>query len=856
MLSAVETLGSAGAVPGRVPPYSRHHAHQPPPHQHHPAQHHHAYHPLHTILSPSAIGGQLQLPPLLGAQSSLGHAIPSVGNEFVRPYPKQRYEENRCFGIPSALTTEQRLKYGDPPPASAPGSNVLIHPQTGPVNLAVSSHGGGSGGGGDEFASGSLTYTQCHQTSTSNPIQSDGSKYSPGATIQSATYQQKLQQEQQHQQMLEFLGAQQQTTGNRMVCFPTMGSLDVFGGYSPLNYDMYPYRRVHGRPTYIPPPNHRPLEQRYTSGAAAFLPPRAPPPPSTDTSSTNSRLPKAAAAPVAIKSKLWHMPLSPPAPPTPPSHHTSRDISLPTSSSSTSSSSSSSNAPNTAEMDTLVASYRALKSAQLQHAYPRMWAPPDPLQHPPTNATYLNDLPSIVGPEEDKNGLQSSYPLIAAHSAPINHIPTLQDTYMASVQRHRPKFGSISGTSTSASTSSSTPSHMQQEFKVPLGMEGTLKQQRIGGSVRVEPPQTTAGLPYNAHGAFDGGAGSSSRRCSYEVESHDVADDIAAHQHILHTTVLKPKMFLRGSMISFRNGVKKPVEQVRLEDFLRTAAISPDVRLTEALTRRITPRYGSSSTGDTVKKILVRFTYDQQQRHGAIETTMDYPFFVTSKGWTSHNPEVTYNNYGLDCAPLEVGDVFIVLVPRHLPHESISLPTQLTATNTTEQRSSSIDHFAMQQNLKEDEKKLHIANAFSLNPTVSQCSPTEENAFLQHHHHHHRQQQHGAEKGNQTPDEQQQQRRHEENGGSASVSPTIIVEDNNPITPPHHSWMTLKPSGGGGSGGSGKRRQDGQRRATAKRKLTETQTQDVFRPDERADCSSIENTRRAMGSTTATEPVE
>uniref|UniRef100_A0A182T4W1 Uncharacterized protein n=1 Tax=Anopheles maculatus TaxID=74869 RepID=A0A182T4W1_9DIPT len=233
--------------------------------------------------------------------------------------------------------------------------------------------------------------------------------------------------------MLEFLGAQQQSTGNRMVCFPTMGSLDVFGGYTPLNYDMYPYRRVHGRPTYIPPPNHRPIEQRYSSGAPAFLPPRAPPP-STETSSTTSRLPKAAAAPVAIKSKLWHMPLSPPAPPTPPSHHTPRDISLPTSTSS------SSNAPITAEVDTLVASYRALKSAQLQHAYPRMWAP-DPLQQPPANATYLSELPSIGGPEEDKNGIQS-YPLIA-HSIPINHIPNLQDTYMASVQRHRPKFGSM-----------------------------------------------------------------------------------------------------------------------------------------------------------------------------------------------------------------------------------------------------------------------------------------------------------------------------------------------------------------------------------------------------------------------------
>uniref|UniRef100_A0A182UGT4 AXH domain-containing protein n=1 Tax=Anopheles melas TaxID=34690 RepID=A0A182UGT4_9DIPT len=128
-------------------------------------------------------------------------------------------------------------------------------------------------------------------------------------------------------------------------------------------------------------------------------------------------------------------------------------------------------------------------------------------------------------------------------------------------------------------------------------------------------------------------------------------------------------MFLRGSMISFQNGVKKPVEEVRLEDFLRTAAISPDVRLTEAQTRRITPRYssggGDSGPGEPCKKILVRFTYDQQQRYSALETTIDYPFFVTTKGWASYSPDRTFANYGLECARIELGDVFIVLVPRH-----------------------------------------------------------------------------------------------------------------------------------------------------------------------------------------------
>ncbi|XP_052900109.1 ataxin-1-like [Anopheles moucheti] len=783
MLSAVENLGTAG--PGRVP-YSHHHAHQPQ-HQH-PAQHH-GYHPLHTILSPSPIG-QLQLPAMLGAQTSLPHPMPSVSNEFARPYPKQRYEENRGFGIPSALTVEQRLKYGDPPPSSAPGTNIPTHTQTGPVNLAVSN---GGSCVGDEY--GSIAYTQCHQSANPpNQSEASGSKYSPGALQPGGTYQQKYQQEQ-HQQMLDYLGAQQQTSGNRMVCYPAMGSLDVFGGYPPLNYDMYPYRRVYRRSTYVPPPNHRPLEARYTGGTAAFLPPRAPPP-SPDAGT--SRLPKPAAAPIAIKSKMWHLPSSsPPAPPTPSSHYAGRDIAIPTASNS---------AIATSGVDTLIDSYRVLKSAHIQHPYPRMWAP-DPLQPSQANTAYLNELSNVTGHDEDNNSPQ--YPMIT-HSTPVNHIPTLQDTYMAAIQeRHRPKFGTMPSTSTDAT---STASLTQQEFKVPHGMEG-LQKPRMG-NIRVADPQLMVGTgtSYATLSAFDGGA--NTRRNNIETQSHGLSEGGGGvHHQILHTTVLKPKMFLRGSLISFRNGVKKPVEQVRLEDFLLTAAISPDVRLTEAQTRRITPRY-SSSPGDSLKRILVRFAYDQQQRHGALETTIDYPFFVTTKGWTSYSPERTFNSYGLECAPMEVGDVFIVLVPRHLSPEDTH---QEELTQTTIERAS--DHFSTKQN----NESLHLLNVFSMHPNDTQRSPTEENMFPQHQL---QQQQHlsgasAAEIQNTSAEEQQR----EENGDS----PTILIDDNSPIRDDTRDWMVATTSSVSKAFGSGKRRQDGQRRASGKRKLAEMQSQEIFR---------------------------
>ena len=44
-----------------------------------------------------------------------------------------------------------------------------------------------------------------------------------------------------------------------------------------------------------------------------------------------------------------------------------------------------------------------------------------------------------------------------------------------------------------------------------------------------------------------------------------------------------------------------------------------------------------------------------------MEATLEHPFFVYSRGWSSCNPQRTYNHYGLRCDQLAVGDVCVSL---------------------------------------------------------------------------------------------------------------------------------------------------------------------------------------------------
>lgn len=129
--------------------------------------------------------------------------------------------------------------------------------------------------------------------------------------------------------------------------------------------------------------------------------------------------------------------------------------------------------------------------------------------------------------------------------------------------------------------------------------------------------------------------------------------------------------FIGGAMVEFDNGDRKRIEDIRAEDLINTAERSSDLRMTEAVTCAITPRFLPNRPdhliGPNLAMLLVSFRYDDEQLQSEIETSIEYPFFVTNKGWTSFDPERTYRMYNLHCTQLEVGDVFLALLPRNPP---------------------------------------------------------------------------------------------------------------------------------------------------------------------------------------------
>jgi len=53
-----------------------------------------------------------------------------------------------------------------------------------------------------------------------------------------------------------------------------------------------------------------------------------------------------------------------------------------------------------------------------------------------------------------------------------------------------------------------------------------------------------------------------------------------------------------------------------------------------------------------------------------VEATLEHPFFVFGRGWSSGYPTKTFQRYGLECHQLAVGDVCISLVQNDSNHDS------------------------------------------------------------------------------------------------------------------------------------------------------------------------------------------
>ncbi|XP_055597888.1 ataxin-1 [Uranotaenia lowii] len=683
MLSAVENLGS-----GRVYP-----------------------HPFPGATAPSSLLGQLPLSaaglPLLGP----GLVDMSVA-EFARPHPKQQsYNESTRNG----LLSSSRTKYADPPPS----------PQSGPVNLAVSPNLPNS----HSAAQLSHLSHEYHERT----LQAAHAAQARAAHAHAQQQQQQQQQRHQEQQQKEAvaaaaaaaaasdIGKLYSPTNSRLAFFPS--SLDT-SSYPGLNYGMYPFgyspahldTRMLGRPTYLP-------GQRDPYTPTSFLTPAS----FASAESAKSKL----YPPVSLSHLNGHSGLKPTSlqqlPQDNKLHPEDRSPTMPPSSSATSliSAYSDRDRPSyhlnglTGLADhPLPSKYQSSSShgavapssdkdppIKLEHKQQQHHSSHHTQQHPPPGS-----VPVSIGGSSGGHHHQHHHqftppsPLSGSASLPPQSLPPPSSSSSSSQQqqqRHRsmpshPHSLAPHLHSTMTSDGGGPPlmmSSLDNEFKVPSGKEGSLKHR-----ILTRP-------------ASDRG---DTRRRSPPMKS---------------TTIFRP--FENGSVTNFSKGALiqlagecKRVEDVRTEDLVQTAEKSPDLRLAESTTVKITPRNHI---------VIITFSYDNNRSRVDIEATIEHPFFVYGQGWASCNPEKSMQQFGLRCQKLQVGDICLSLIPREkapkMNHSSST--SSATSMYLTSSSTSQVPSVASSQ-----QQQLYLSSAQSQHPLLNVPPPagSSQSAVLQHQH--------------------------------------------------------------------------------------------------------------------------
>lgn len=78
--------------------------------------------------------------------------------------------------------------------------------------------------------------------------------------------------------------------------------------------------------------------------------------------------------------------------------------------------------------------------------------------------------------------------------------------------------------------------------------------------------------------------------------------------------------------------------------------------------------------------VLIKFFLDSSRSVVFIEVPIEHPFFVFHRGWSSWNPQRTYDKFGLKCRKLKIGDTCISLIRR--------LPRPQSSSSSSSQQSS------------------------------------------------------------------------------------------------------------------------------------------------------------------------
>ncbi|XP_073669087.1 uncharacterized protein [Paramisgurnus dabryanus] len=115
--------------------------------------------------------------------------------------------------------------------------------------------------------------------------------------------------------------------------------------------------------------------------------------------------------------------------------------------------------------------------------------------------------------------------------------------------------------------------------------------------------------------------------------------------------------FAKGSLIELAGGRLKKVEELKTEDFFRSADTLPEFHLSTCTILFISP--GPTHGFNHLQVLLT----DRNTQQELLTVLAEYPFFVRDHGWSSCSPQRSAQLYGLQCRQLGTGDVVLALTP-------------------------------------------------------------------------------------------------------------------------------------------------------------------------------------------------
>uniref|UniRef100_A0AAR5Q5N6 AXH domain-containing protein n=1 Tax=Dendroctonus ponderosae TaxID=77166 RepID=A0AAR5Q5N6_DENPD len=209
-------------------------------------------------------------------------------------------------------------------------------------------------------------------------------------------------------------------------------------------------------------------------------------------------------------------------------------------------------------------------------------------------------------------------------------------------------------TSTAQSAVPHSPLPQSPSFKVPSGKEGSMKHRLL-----TRPEDAARSMPLDLQKPQEG------RKRLTATISPPRSPKKQPTPAAIH--------FQKGLLVSLTNGEVKRIEDMRTEDFIKSAEENPALRLAESTVVKI----NEGKDGH----VTITLAYDQMREQ--VESDCKHPYYVIGHGWASCNPDRTLQCHGLKVHRLQVGDVLVSLTPRKPPMGATTIASRSTTIMTT-----------------------------------------------------------------------------------------------------------------------------------------------------------------------------